>query len=60
MSEPKREQQVMMISMPSEAQNERLTNARIREANKDGWTVTAMENHNGFLVFLLERAVSDG
>ena len=49
------EQQVMILQVPSEANAERLMNVRIREANDDGWTVAAMQDHNGFLVLLLKR-----
>lgn len=49
------EQKVMIVQIPSEANAERLICTRIRDANVDGWVITQMMDHNGFLVLLLER-----
>jgi hypothetical protein len=53
-------QKIMVVQIPSEANAERLINTRIAEANDDGWTVTQMMDHNGFLVVLCEHAAADG
>lgn len=47
-------QKVMIVQVPSEANAERLICTRISDANADGWAVTQMMDHNGFLVLLLE------
>jgi hypothetical protein len=52
-----RDQKILIVQVPSEANAERLINTRIQEANEDGWTITSMMDHNGFLVLLAEREV---
>lgn len=51
------EQKVMIVQIPSEANAERLICTRIGDANAEGWRVTQMMDHNGFLVLLLARPV---
>jgi hypothetical protein len=46
----------MIVQVPSEANAEQLICTRLRDANDEGWTVTQMMDHNGFLVLLLEAA----
>lgn len=51
-------QGILIVQVPSEANAEHLINTRIQDANADGWTITQMMDHNGFLVLLMERAAS--
>jgi hypothetical protein len=53
MAERRLVQKVMIVQVPSEANAERLICTRISDANAQGWTVTQMMDHNGFLVLLL-------
>ena len=50
------EQRVMIVQVPSEANAEKLLNTRLRDAQAEGWHITSMMDHNGFLVWLLERS----
>ncbi len=50
-----RRQRVMIVQVPSEANGEKLLNTRLGDAQAEGWHIASMMDHNGFLVWLLER-----
>lgn len=49
-------QRIIIVQIPSEANAERLINERVKEANDDGWQISQMMDHNGFLVLLCAEA----
>lgn len=50
-------EQKVMVSPPDE-QFEQPINVRVTAEHEAGWLVRAMENHCGFLVFLMDRHTS--
>lgn len=53
------EQTLMVSQLPSECENERFLNVRLQDMTSLGWRAISMVNHNGMLVFLMERASPD-
>lgn len=51
------DQRLIVCQIPSEANAERLLNERLSDELAGGWRAIAMQDHNGFLVFLLEKTV---
>ncbi len=49
------DQKLMIVQIPSEANAERLLNERLGDEIENGWRTVTMQDHNGFLVLLLER-----
>lgn len=52
-------EQKVVMALPDQ-QFERPINDRLEEERVDGWRPLAMESHNGFLVFLMERRPESG
>lgn len=51
-----RDTKIIIVQVPSEANAERLINTRLSDEAADGWQVAQMQDHNGFLILLMERA----